>query len=160
MITALEVATGVVATACGLVGGSFFILSAFLMRALGDLPDSQGTAAMQQMNVRAVTPVFMTAMFGTGAACLALLAWVMTSGDGVAKAWTAVGIVLYILGCLGVTIARNVPLNNQLAAQRAGTTEADAVWRHYLHAWTRWNSLRSLAAMLACVSLIAAIAVR
>src|SRR4030095_1053439 len=81
---------------CGLNGGVFFAFSAFVMKALARLAPAHGIAAMQSINVVAVTPVFMTALFGTGAVCVvaavaALLRW----GDGRAV-WLLVGGLLYV----------------------------------------------------------------
>jgi len=45
------------------------------MRALARLAPAQGIAAMQSINVAAVTPLFMTALFGTAAACVFLAVW-------------------------------------------------------------------------------------
>ena len=52
------------------MGGVFFAFSAFVMQALARLPPAQGIAAMQSINVAAVTPPFMVALFGTALACL------------------------------------------------------------------------------------------
>ena len=51
------------------------------------------------------------------------------------------------VGVLGVTVARNVPLNNTLAA----TPAADAAtrWPAYVAAWGRWNYVRTGAALAA-----------
>ena len=64
--------TAVTAIACAVVGGVFFAFSSFVMAALRRLPAEQGIAAMQSINVLAVTPVFMTALFGTALLCVAL----------------------------------------------------------------------------------------
>lgn len=74
------VLTLIAALGCGLMAGVFFAFSAFVMGALARLPAAQGIAAMQSINIRAVTPPFMTALFGTGVlgvatAVVALLAW-------------------------------------------------------------------------------------
>ena len=60
---------------CGLSAGALFAFSSFVMRALARLPAPQGIAAMNSINVVAVTPVFMTALFGTGLLCIALAVW-------------------------------------------------------------------------------------
>ena len=56
-----------------MVAGVFFAFSAFVMRALARLPAPQGIAAMRAINVVAVTPAFMVALFGTALACGALI---------------------------------------------------------------------------------------
>ena len=67
------VLTFATALGCGLVAGVFFTFSTFVMPALGRLPAPQGIAAMQSINVAAITPSFMAALFGTGLACAILI---------------------------------------------------------------------------------------
>jgi uncharacterized membrane protein len=64
--------TFVSALGCGLMAGVFFAFSAFVMKALSHLPAAQGIAAMQSINVAAITPLFMAALFGTAVGCLVL----------------------------------------------------------------------------------------
>ena len=60
----------VVALGCGLVGGVFFAFSTFVMNALARLQPRDGIVAMQSINIAAINPLFMVALFGTGAVCL------------------------------------------------------------------------------------------
>ena len=69
---AFFVLTLVAALGRGIMGGVFFAFSAFIMKSLAGLPPAQGIAAMQAINVTAITLVFMLALFGTALACLAL----------------------------------------------------------------------------------------
>ena len=55
----------VTALGCGVIAGVFFAFSTFVMCALARLPAAQGIAAMQSINVLAMTPPFMIAMFGS-----------------------------------------------------------------------------------------------
>ncbi len=50
----------------GLVAGIFFAFSTFVMRALGQLRENQGIAAMKAINVTVLNPWFFLAFFGTG----------------------------------------------------------------------------------------------
>lgn len=141
----------VAAIGCGLVAGIFFAFSSFVMAALGRLPSDHGISAMNAINVTVINPIFFLAFFGTAALCLAASA-------GVALRWTASGATLalpasaiYLVGCIGVTMIRNVPLNNALAAVRPGTPEAAALWTRYLSDWTFWNTVRTAASALAAV---------
>ena len=109
MSAVLYATTLVTALGCGLTSGVFFAFSSFVMPALKRLPTGGGIAAMQSINVLAVTPVFMTALFGTAAACLGLIAWAAFSWGEQPTALVLAG------GTIGVTIAFNVPLNNRLA---------------------------------------------
>ena len=79
LLGALTVAA---ALGCGVNAGVFFAFSSFVMKALGRLQPAQGIAAMQSINRVAVTPVFMTALFGTAAACVAAAVWALVD-------WTA-----------------------------------------------------------------------
>ena len=105
---------------------------------------------MQSVNRRAVTPAFMLALFGTAVLCLGLLVWAVIEGEPLVLAAAA----LYLVGTIGVTMARNVPLNNALDA--AGPDDV-ALWRHYLVHWNGWNHLRGFTALAAAALLIVAL---
>jgi uncharacterized membrane protein len=130
-----------------IVGGTFLVFSSFVMRALGRLPDAHGAAAMQMINITAISPVFMTAIFGTGAVCVAAM---IASGDGLVIA----GGLTYVIGVIGVTIAFNVPRNNALAAADAEAPETAELWQRYVREWTAWNHVRTVAGIVAAALLI------
>jgi uncharacterized membrane protein len=79
---AFAILTFVCALGCGLNGGVFFAFSAFVMPALARLPPPQGIAAMKSVNVFAVTPVFMTALFGTPSRALFWASGPWSPGNG------------------------------------------------------------------------------
>jgi uncharacterized membrane protein len=135
----------------GLVAGIFFAFSSFVMAALGRLPLDHGIAAMNAINVTVINPMFFLAFFGTAALCVAAsasvsLRWTASSGTLVVLAS-----VIYLVGCIGVTMLRNVPLNNALAAVTLGTPEAAALWTRYLSEWTFWNTVRTVAPIVSAV---------
>ena len=140
-MSALEV---VAAVGCGAMGGVFFAFSTFVMAALRRLPAAQGVAAMQSINVVAVTPLFMTALFGTALACVA----VIVDGEIAAGA-------VYLVGVIAVTLAYNVPRNNALAAVEPGSAEAERLWARYLVEWTAANHVRTVSGLAAAALLIA-----
>ncbi|QNG39101.1 DUF1772 domain-containing protein [Geodermatophilaceae bacterium NBWT11] len=110
------------------------------MAALRRLTDDAGSAAMRAVNVTAVRPPLMVALFGTAAACVAVL----VTGP---SALQVAGAAVYLVGTVGVTVAANVPLNDAL--------ERDAAtWPRYRRTWTRWNHLRTAAALAAAVLLV------
>jgi uncharacterized membrane protein len=78
----LAALTAVTALGCGLNAGVFFAFSSFVMKALARLQPAQGIAAMQSINLMAVTPVFMAALFGTAVACVTLGVWALVDWDG------------------------------------------------------------------------------
>jgi uncharacterized membrane protein len=151
----LAAAMLVTALGCGLVAGVFFAFSTFVMPALKRLTPERGIAAMQSINERAVTPVFMTALFGTAVACLGLIVWAVISWGEAPSALVLLGGALYLVGAIGVTIVCNVPLNNRLA--KLHPQSAASYWDEYLTQWTAWNHLRTLAAMAAAALLTVAL---
>jgi uncharacterized membrane protein len=149
----LYAATLATALGCGLIAGVFFAFSTFVMPALKRLPPAHGIVAMQSINKLAVTPAFMTALFGTAVACLGLVAWaVIWSGERPA-ALVLAGSVLYIFGTIGVTIACNVPLNDRLATLRPQGADAAGRWDEYATKWSAWNHVRAAAALVAAATL-------
>lgn len=148
------------AVGCGLSGGAFFAFSAFVMPALGRLPAAQGIAAMQSVNKLAVTPAFMTALFGTALACAVLAVWAGLAAGQPGVAWALGGTLLYLAGAIAVTIAASVPLNDALAAVDPAGAGASGHWDGYLSRWTAWNHVRAVAAIGAAVLLTAAVLVR
>lgn len=152
----LYAATLATALGCGLVAGVFFAFSTFVMAALKRLPAAEGIAAMRSINVLAVTPVFMTALFGTAAACLGIAVWTAAS-SGVPTILVLAGCALYLVGTVGVTIACNVPLNNGLAKVHPRDADAAARWDRFVTRWTEWNHVRTVAALVATALLTVAL---
>ena len=153
----LVVLTLVTALGCGLSAGALFAFSSFVMGALARLPVAQGIAAMNSINVVAVTPVFMTALFGTAAACLVLAVWALADWHDSFSPYLIAGSVLYLAGTIGLTMAYHVPRNNALAAVEPTNDHADARWRSYVAEWTRWNHVRVAAGILAAAALTVAL---
>ena len=137
-----------------LVAGIFFAFSTFVMGALGRLRPAEGIRAMQAINVVVINAWAMGAMFGTGLLAIAVVVVVLATDAAPVHATAAiVGAALYVVGCLGVTVTRNVPLNDRLAAADAEDAAAHELWRHYLVRWTQWNHVRTAAALAGGVAL-------
>ncbi|MEZ4571763.1 MAG: anthrone oxygenase family protein [Thermomicrobiales bacterium] len=104
------------AIGCGLNAGIFFTFSTFVMAALKRLPPARGIAAMQSINVLAVTFMFMSVFFGTQALiCAGLGVWAIFSAGDQPTALLVSGAGAYLVGTIVVTIVGNVPMNNRLA---------------------------------------------
>ncbi|MDB5584992.1 MAG: hypothetical protein JWR80_10168 [Bradyrhizobium sp.] len=146
--------TFVAAIGSGVVGGIFYAFSSFVMAALGSLPSAQGAAAMKAINVTVINPVFMLAFIGTAILCLVLagasLIWWGRPGGMLMLAAS----LLYLLGCVGITMLFNVPLNDQLAA--VAPAQETALWSRYLDVWTIWNHVRTLASIASAILFTAA----
>lgn len=145
------------ALGCGLMAGVFFAFSAFVMNALARLSPPQGIAAMQSINITVINPLFMTAFFGTAAACIFLAVSSLFSWHQPAAAYLLVGSLLYLVGTVLVTIVFNIPLNEALAGVEPNSTESASQWVSYLANWTAWNHLRAAAALGAAASLTIAL---
>lgn len=141
----------------GLVAGIFYAFSSFVMGALGRIPPEQGVNAMQSINIVVINRSFMLVFFGTAVVCLALLVGAYLWWGDLRGKLLLTGSVLYLAGCIGVTMRCNVPLNNALAAVQPGTPEAASLWAHYLDRWTMWNTVRTLAPTASMVLFIAAL---
>lgn len=139
------------AIGCGLIAGVFFAFSTFVMPALARLQPPQGIAAMQSINITAINPLFMIALFGTALASLFLAVSVLFKWQQSGAVYLLVGSLLYLVGTIGVTIACNVPLNDALAIVKPESPEGANLWARYLTDWTFWNHVRTLAALVAAV---------
>ena len=136
---------------CAIIGGVFFAFSSFVMKALGDLPAPSGITAMQSINVVVINLSFIGTFMGTAGLSVAVFVLVLVAGPGSATWWFAGGAVTYFVGTFLVTMFGNVPLNNRLAEASAEDPQAANTWAHYLDVWTRWNTLRTIAALTAVV---------
>lgn len=145
------------ALGCGLVAGIFFAFSTFVMNALARLQPKEGIAAMQSINITAINPLFMVALFGTATACIFLAISSVLKWHQHGTAYLLVGSLLYLIGTVLVTIAFNVPLNNALAIAKPDSTEAANLWARYLTSWTIWNHVRTIAALGAAAALTIAL---
>jgi uncharacterized membrane protein len=136
----------------GLIAGVFFGFSSFVMNALARLPAAQGIAAMQSINVLAMTPVFMSALFGTAAACVAVAVPSLLAPEKPRAVWLLAGSLLYLAGTVTVTIVCNVPRNNALAAVDPESANGARVWAGYVTGWTAWNHVRTASALAAAAA--------
>ena len=135
----------------GLMAGLFFVFSVVIMTSFGRLPAPQGIAAMQTINQVILNPWFFVPFFGTALIGLILAGTALFDGLARGSSYLIAAAVLYIAGCIIVTIVWNVPLNNTLAATNPADAGAATVWSKYLDVWTRWNHVRTVACAAASV---------
>ncbi|MBJ7455930.1 MAG: DUF1772 domain-containing protein [Thermoleophilia bacterium] len=141
------------------MGGVFLAFSSFVMPALGDLPPAQGLAAMQSINRAAVTPVFMTELFGTALGCAVLCVVAARSWGEPFSGRLLAGGLTYLVGVIVMTIAFHVPRNDRLAELAAGDPGAAAAWSDSLSQWTAGNHVRAIAGLAAAALLADALRV-
>lgn len=149
--------TLVTALGCGLMAGTFFAFSCFIMKALARLQPLQGIAAMQSINIAVLNPVFFLVFLGTGAGCALLAVFSLLRWYRVDAFYLLIGSLLYLGGTLVVTIVCNVPRNEALARVDSASPDAAKLWHAYLTGWTTWNHVRTLAALAAAASLTIAL---
>ena len=153
----LQALTVVTALGCALNAGVFFAFSSFVMQALARLQPAQAIAAMQSINVVAVTPVFMLALFGTVLLCLALaVAAVADLGEAHAP-YLLAGSAPYVLGNAVMTMVFHVPRNNVLERVEPASPGAERAWNDYRAGWTAGNHVRASSGLAAAASLIVAL---
>lgn len=154
MNAALPVMVLLSALGCGLIAGVFFAFSVFVMKALALQPPAQGLAAMQSVNVTVIHPLFLGTFLGSGVLGLAAAGFLLASPVPAPGTWAvAAGAVLYLGGTIGVTMVCNVPRNNALARVDPASPPAPGLWQEYVRSWTRWNHVRTMAALAAAAFL-------
>ena len=138
---ALTIACAVGAAAAG---GALFTFSDFTMAGLKKLPPAQGIAAMQAINKAAPSPLFMLMLFGTGAACIAMM---VLSGMRLEEPGSTLRLVagsLYVASVVVMTIAYHVPRNDRLDRVDPESAEGAEYWATYQREWIPMNHVRSL----------------
>lgn len=138
-----------------MVGGVFLAFSDFIMRALSVTSGQGGVEAMQAINREVFRWVFMVLFLGLVPVSLLIAAYgAIVVGHGPGQVMMLAGLV-YFVGCFGVTVFFNVPMNEKLAGME---TSADATldyWtRTYLPRWTLWNTVRTIACGLSAALLL------
>jgi uncharacterized membrane protein len=151
MSTLSVIATIAAIVGSALIGGIFFAFSNFVMKALERVPSSEGMFAMQTINVTVLNPGFLGVFMGTALICLILAVSAIVDWESAYSPYLLGGAVAYVGGTWFVTILGNVPLNDKLAAVKPDDPESTKVWEHYLEHWTKLNTQRAGAALLAAV---------
>jgi uncharacterized membrane protein len=123
------------------------------MKALARLPSAEGIAAMQSINIVIINLVFLSAFLGTGAGCALVIIASLLRWQDPGSVYLLVGGALYLVGSLLVTMMFNVPKNNALAAVAPTDPNGASLWADYLSAWTAWNYVRTVAALVAAALL-------
>jgi uncharacterized membrane protein len=142
-------ATLLTAVGCGLSAGALAAFSTFVMPALDRLDPAASITAMQEVNRAAVTPAFMTLLLSSSAACGGLVVLGLARRGAPESPWLIAGGALFVVGVFGVTVVRNVPLNDALATADPLASDAAARWAAYARDWALANHVRSVAGAVA-----------
>ncbi|OIK15114.1 hypothetical protein BIV60_10300 [Bacillus sp. MUM 116] len=141
----------------GLIAGTFFAFSTFVMNALARLPSHHGIAAMQSINIVVLNRLFLTVFTGTALVSLILLPISLFNWKDTPVVFIFAGSLLYLLGSFLVTGVCNVPLNDTLANLDVKDAASASLWKEYIVKWKAWNHVRTIASLTAMVSFILAL---
>ncbi|GAA6180040.1 DUF1772 domain-containing protein [Shimia sp. NS0008-38b] len=141
--------------AYALVSGVFLAFSDFIMRSLAHTGGIGGVDAMQVINREVFRWVFMTLFIGMAPVSLAIAAYGgFVVGNGPGGLLVLAGLI-YFVGCFGVTVFFNVPMNETLADMDTSSAATSAYWAEtYLPRWTFWNSIRTAASSVSSALLL------
>lgn len=141
--------------AYALVGGVFLAFSDFIMRSLAKTGGAGGVDAMQVINREVFRWVFMVLFIGMAPVSLLIAGYAgMFLGSGPGVLMMVAGLV-YVIGCFGVTVFFNVPMNEKLAGMDVAAPATQEYWSGtYLPRWTFWNTVRTVACAVSAALLM------
>ncbi|HAM79252.1 DUF1772 domain-containing protein [Ornithinibacillus bavariensis] len=141
----------------GLIAGTFFVFSAFVMNALARLPSHQGIAAMQSINIVVINRLFLTVFTGTAVVSFILILISLFNWKDTDVVFILSGSLLYLIGSFLVTGVCNVPLNDSLANLDVKDAASASLWKEYIVNWKAWNHVRTITSLAAMVLFILAL---
>lgn len=152
--TLLNAVVATAAVCAGVSGGVYFAFSAIVMPALRSLPANQAVPAMQSINNNAVRLPFMAVFFGGAAASAAVIATeLISSSTSPPETFRIAGAGLAI-AAFGITIVRNVPLNNALGGIDPNAPDTMVKWQSFMRSWSRANLGRAAVSIAATIILL------
>jgi uncharacterized membrane protein len=131
----------------GLMAGVFGLYAHAIMPGLGKTDDRTFVGAFQEMDRAIINPWFMVSFLGALAFTVLAAVLHLREDERSVLPWIAAALVLYV-AVFVVTIAVNVPLNDELKAAGDPDRIADlAAVREQFGAsrWARWNVARAVA---------------
>ncbi|MEL7344950.1 MAG: anthrone oxygenase family protein [Pseudomonadota bacterium] len=141
--------------AYALVGGVFLAFSDFIMRSLALTSGHGGIEAMQGINREVFRWVFMTLFLGMAAVSAVIAGYGAFGLVGPAGTVIMMAGLVYLVGCFGVTVFFNVPMNEALAGMETATGSTRDYWLEtYVPRWTFWNSVRTVACVVSAALLL------
>lgn len=119
--------------------GFYFSFSNTIMPVLGKQAGNVGQRIMQDINKQVENDRFLGTFFAPIFLCIAML----LLGNPID--WQLyLSFIVYFIGVIGVTVSFSMPLNRQLANRKVRTD-----WPQFVQKWTRWNHVRTGAALIA-----------
>ena len=141
--------------AYALIGGVFLAFSDFIMRSLAHTGGAGGVEAMQVINREVFRWIFMALFLGLAPVSLIVAGYGMAKLDGPTAVVMVLAGLTYLVGCFGVTVLFNVPMNEALAGMDRSDPATQSYWvQTYLPRWTFWNTVRAIACTVSAVLLL------
>lgn len=117
-----------------------------MIRSLTLTGGTGGVEAKQVINREIFRWVFMALFLGVAAVSLAIAGKSAANLDHPAGTLILTAGLVYLIGCFGVTVFFNVPINEALAGMTLSEDATRAYWTgSFLPRWTFWNTVRTLA---------------
>ncbi|GAB1819951.1 anthrone oxygenase family protein [Herbidospora sp. RD11066] len=147
MFALTALAAGLALLLMGNIAGLFYAYSVSVIPGLNATRADHAVAAMQQINVKILNPVFFASFIGAPLVAAVAGVLLLSSGQRAAAVLIFAGAAVYVLGAFIPTMIVNVPLNNALVAAGDITDPARAaqVWAAFAPKWAPWNHLRTVA---------------
>ncbi len=141
--------------AYAIVGGVFLAFSDFIMRSLALTGGHGGVEAMQVINREVFRWVFMALFLGMAAISLVVAGYGAFGLSGPAGTLIMLSGLIYLIGCFGVTVFFNVPMNEALAGMEMSSDTTRDYWlQTYVPRWAFWNSVRTIACAVSAALLL------
>ena len=141
------------------VGGVFLAFSDFIMRSLAKTGGDGGIEAMQAINREVFRWVFMTLFLGLVPVSLIIVGYAVSQSGGPVGILMALAGLIYLIGCFGVTLFFNVPMNEALAGMEHSDSVTEDYWTQtYVPRWTFCNTVRTSACAVSSALLLLGLA--
>lgn len=144
-------AVWIAAISTGLMAGIYFSFSGFIMKSFEQMGAHKAVPAMNAINKVILHSPFMPLFFGSSLLSLALVFIALFNWQAAVSTPLLIASSSYFIGMFLCTVFFNVPLNKRLASTEISGESFNRVWRHYLKNWTRWNHIRTVSSLLACL---------
>lgn len=136
----------------GLIAGLFYGYDCSIIKGLGSLTDKEYLGAFQSINRAILNPYFFLSFIGSIIVLLITCWLTFKSGNMTTFYFLLAATLVYLLGTFIVTMAANVPLNNQLDRLNLAAEPAEAISafrEKFETTWNNWHHIRTYASMLA-----------
>ena len=130
----------------GLSAGIFFSWSITVIPGTKFISDSCYLETMKSINIRIKNPLFLVIFMGP----IFLLAYQARSFDPL----SVTALLIYLIGPLGITFTKNIPLNDKLDAKDLNSlslTDKKSFRQDYESKWNFWNYIRTVMSVISFI---------